>query len=269
MVWIQLIILLAMIGIGSRMKSIGLGVMGMVGMVIFVWVFHMKPAEPPLDVMLIIISLVTTAATLQAAGGLDYLVSIAEKMIRRRPAQVTFIAPLASYFLCLFAGTSHVIYSLLPIIAEVSTKKRIRPERPLSISVIASHLALTGSPMSAATAVLAGLLAYPGAAIDIMKICIPSALIGLAAGAASVWKMGKDLEKDPVFLEKMKDPQFAATIDDPVAPVDRQIKPGAKTAVALFGFAIILVVLIAAFPSLLPRFRAGEANSSVAATRRC
>ena len=113
-----------MILIGSRMKSIGLGVMGMVGMVIFIFVFRMRPAEPPLDVMLIIMAIVTTAATLQAAGGLDYLVGIAEKIIRKRPSQIIFIGPLTAYVLCLFAGTSHVVYSLLPIIAEVSAKKK-------------------------------------------------------------------------------------------------------------------------------------------------
>lgn len=115
MIFIELIILLAMILIGSRMKGIGLGVMGMVGLLIFVLVFHMRPADPPIAVLLIILAIVTTAATLQAAGGLDYLVSIAEKVIRRNPKQIMLIAPFVTYFLCLFAGTSHLVYSLLPI----------------------------------------------------------------------------------------------------------------------------------------------------------
>jgi anaerobic C4-dicarboxylate transporter DcuA len=140
--------------------------------------------------MLIIISIVTTLQ-LQAAGGLDYLVYLAEKIIRRNPKQITFIAPFTVYFLCLFAGTAYIVYSLLPVVSEVSTKTRIRPERPLSISVIASHLALTGSPMSAATAAMAAILAYPGASLTIMTVCIPACLIGVLAGAISVWKMGK------------------------------------------------------------------------------
>ena len=155
MIWLQLAVLLAMILIGSRLKGIGLGLMGILGMFIFVQVFRMRPTAPPGDVMLIIISIVTTAAALQAAGGLDYLVYLAEKIIRKNPKQITFIAPVAVFVLCLFAGTAHIVYSLLPVISEVSTKTRIRPERPLSISVIASHLALTGSPMSAATAAMA------------------------------------------------------------------------------------------------------------------
>ena len=140
-----------MILLGARMKGIGLGVMGMVGMLIFVVVFHLRPGEPPLDVMMIILSIVTTAACMQAAGGLDYLVHLAERLIRRHPSRIVFLGPIVVFFLALFAGTSHVVYSMLPIIYEVSVEKRIRPERPLSISVIASHIALTGSPMAAAT----------------------------------------------------------------------------------------------------------------------
>src|SRR3569833_1435943 len=228
MIIIQLIILLAMILIGTRLKGIGLGVMGMVGLVIFVFGFHMHPTEPPLDVMLIIMAVVTTGAAMQAAGGMDYLVAVAERIIRSNPARVTLYAPVTVFFLCLFAGTSHIVYSVLPIIAEVAAKNRIRPERPMSISVIASHIALTGSPMSACTAGLAGILAYPAAAGDIMKICIPACFIGMVAGAISVWKMGKELHDDPVFLEKLKDHHFAASIDASEAGIKRSVKPGAK-----------------------------------------
>lgn len=194
MFWIEFFMLLVMILIGSRMKGIGLGVMGTVGLLLFILVFHMTPTEPPLDVMIIIMAIVTTAATLQATGGLDYLVSLAEKVIRSNPSKITFVAPFAVYFLCLFTGTSHVVYTLLPIISEVAAKKRIRPERPLSISVIASHLALTGSPMSAATAALVVIVGYSGALIDIMQICIPSCLIGVLMGCFSVYKKGVELE---------------------------------------------------------------------------
>ncbi len=245
------------------MKGIGLGVMGMAGLFIFILFFHMRPSEPPLDVMLIILAIVTTAATLQAAGGLDYLVGIAEKIIRSHPSQIVFIGPVVVYFLALFAGTSHIVYSMLPIIAEVSAKRRIRPERPLSISVVASHMALTGSPMSAATAALAALLAYPGAAADIMKIGIPSCIVGVLAGAVSVLKMGKELDKDPGFIEKMKDPEFAHSIDSIEKTKQRQVKKGAKTAVLIFGVTILLIVLAGAFPSLLPHVAAGKASFSV------
>jgi anaerobic C4-dicarboxylate transporter DcuA len=263
MLWIQFAILLSMILIGSRMKGIGLGVMGVIGMLIFVLVFHLRPTAPPLDVMMIILAIVTTGAALQASGGLDYLVYVAEKIIRSNPSKITFVAPFTAYVLCLFAGTSHIVYSLLPVIAEVATKKRIRPERPLSISVIASHVALTGSPMSACVAAFAVILGYPGAAMEIIKIGLPAGVIGVIAGAFSVWKMGKDLDKDPVFLEKLKDPEFVKSLESISDSNKRAVKPGAKTAVAIFGVAVLIIVLCGAFPSIVPNFGAGEANFSI------
>ncbi|WP_419869014.1 anaerobic C4-dicarboxylate transporter family protein [Chryseobacterium sp. CT-SW4] len=256
MIFVELAILLIMILIGSRLKGIGLGVMGMLGLLIFVFVFHMKPADPPIAVLLIIMAIVTTAATLQAAGGLDYLVSLAEKVIRSNPKRITLIAPFTVYFLCLFAGTSHLVYSLLPIIAEVSIKTKIRPERPLTISVIASHLSLTGSPMSAATATLAGLLAYSSAVTDIMMVCIPASLIGILVGVAAVWKKGKELYDDPEFLEKLKDPEFAKALNTNSETV-KEIQPGAKTAVMIFGLAILLIVFFGAFPGFVPNVGEG------------
>lgn len=267
MFWIEFAILLAMILIGSQMKGIGLGVMGMVGLFIFLFVFKMKPTDPPLDVMLIIMAIVTTAATLQASGGLDYLVQLAEKIIRSNPSNITFIAPFTVYFLCLFAGTAHIVYSLLPIIAEVSAKKRIRPERPLSISVIASHLALTGSPMSAATAALVVVLGYSGALTDIMMICIPACIIGILIGCFSVFKYGTELSEDPVFIEKMKDPEFAKSMEAGGEGMDEEkpLRPGSKTSVLIFGIAIILIIIAGAFPNLVPSFEPGAKTLAVAA----
>src|SRR4051812_11747981 len=265
MIWLQLAVLIVMILIGSRAKGIGLGLMGILGMFIFVQIFRMRPTAPPGDVMLIIISIVTTAAALQAAGGLDYLVYLAEKIIRKNPKQITFIAPFTVFFLCMFAGTAHIVYSLLPVISEVSTKTRIRPERPLSISVIASHLALTGSPMSAATAAMAAVLGFPGASLTIMKVCIPACLIGVLVGAFSVWKMGKDLDKDPEFLEKMKDPEFAKSLDATTDSATTEIKPQAKIAVLIFAIAILMVLHGGAFPQLVPNMAPGTPNFSVSA----
>ncbi|MGL2963961.1 anaerobic C4-dicarboxylate transporter family protein [Flavobacterium sp. RSB2_4_14] len=265
MFWIEFAVLLGMILIGSQMKGIGLGVMGLVGLFLFIFIFKMKPTDPPIDVMLIIMSIVTTAATLQASGGLDYLVSLAEKIIRSNPSNITFIAPFTVYFLCLFAGTAHIVYSLLPIISEVSAKKRIRPERPLSISVIASHLALTGSPMSAATAALVVVLAYQGALVDIMMICIPASIIGLLVGCFSVFKKGVELDKDPIFIEKMKDPVFAKSMEADTENTQVQLKPGAKTSVVIFSIAIVLIVIAGAFPSLVPSFEPGVKTLAIAA----
>ncbi|MGX5818041.1 anaerobic C4-dicarboxylate transporter family protein [Chitinophaga lutea] len=265
MIWLQFAILLGAILIGARMKGIGLGVMGMIALALYLFVFRMRPAEPPIDVMLIILAVVSTAATMQAAGGMDYLVRVAEKILRSKPSMITLMGPLVTFAFTVFAGTAHITYSLLPIISEVATKKRIRPERPLSISVVASHLGITASPISAATAAMLTILTGEVKLANILIVCIPACLVGILLGVASVWKMGKELEKDPVFLEKMKDPQFAADIDTDSAKDQAPLKPGAKASVIIFGVAVLLIVLVGAFPSLLPHFPPGAPNLSVSA----
>lgn len=263
MIWLQFAILLIAILIGARMKGIGLGVMGMAALAVYLFVFRMRPAEPPIDVMLIILAVVSTAATMQAAGGMDYLVRVAERILRSKPSMITLMGPLVTFCFTVFAGTSHITYSLLPIIAEVATKKRIRPERPLSISVVAAHLGITASPISAATAAMITIL--PGALepIQILKVCIPACLVGILCGVVAVWKKGKELEKDPVFLEKMKDPEFAAELDAETKTDEKPLKPGAKISVVIFAIAVLVIVLAGAFKGMLPTFEPGAANLSV------
>ena len=259
MIFLQLAVLLICIFIGARMSGIGLGVMGMIGLLILMFVFGLKPSDPPLEVMLIILSVVTAAAALQAAGGMDYLVSIAAKILRSNPGRITFLGPLVTYLFVLFAGTAHISYSIMPIVAEVATKARIRPERAMSMSVTASHMAITASPVSAATAALLTVLGGSGIQLaDILMICIPSTLIGVIAGILFVLKKGKELDKDPEFLEKMKDPAFAKSMsiekEDSIAP----LIPGAKISVLIFGLAVLAVVALGSFPALLPHFPVGE-----------
>lgn len=263
MIWLQFAILLAAIFIGARIKGIGLGVMGMIALAIYLFIFRMRPAEPPIDVMLIILAVVSTAATMQAAGGMDYMVRVAEKILRSKPSMITLMGPLVTFFFTIFAGTSHITYSLLPIIAEVATKKRIRPERPLSISVIAAHLGITASPISAATAAMITILAGQIEIIHILKICIPASIVGILAGVAVVWKKGKELENDPVFLEKMKDPEFAKELDAERAGNNKPLPKGARTSVIIFGIAVLLIVLAGSFPGMLPHFEPGAASLSV------
>ena len=254
-----------MILIGSRLKGIGIGLMGVVGVFIFVTVFGLTPADPPGDIMLIIISVSTLSATLEAAGGLTYLMKIAEKIIRRHPKRITIIAPVISFLLSLVSGTAHVIYSLLPIIADLSLKHRIRPERPMSASVIACQAALTGSPMSAATSTFAAILAFPEAAINNMMVCIPACFIGSIAAGLVMMRVGKELDDDPVFLEKMKDPEFAAAINQ----VEKETTPDAaqnktaKKAVIIFAITILLIIICGIFPQILPDTVAGNAGFHV------
>ncbi|HEX6226836.1 MAG TPA: anaerobic C4-dicarboxylate transporter [Chryseolinea sp.] len=259
MIFLQLAILLICIFIGARMSGIGLGVMGMIGLLILLFVFDMQPSDPPLEVMLIILSVVTAAAALQAAGGMDYLVNIAGKLLRSRPEQITILGPLVTYFFTLFAGTAHISYSIMPIIAEVAIKKRIRPERALSMSVTAAHMGITASPVSAASAALLTVLAPEGTKLaDILLVCIPSTIIGVIVGVLFVLKRGKELNEDPEFQERMKDPAFAKSMEENVNQSTAVLKPGAISSVAIFGMAVLMVVLLGSFPALLPEFSSRE-----------
>lgn len=259
MVFIQLAVLLICIFIGARMSGIGLGVMGMIGLLILLFVFNMQPADPPLEVMLIILSVVTAAAALQAAGGMDYLVHLAGIILKKHPAQITILGPVVTYFFTLFAGTAHISYSIMPIIAEVAIKERIRPERPLSMSVTAAHMGITASPVSAASAALLTVLAPEGTKLsDILMVCIPSTLIGVLVGVLFVLKKGKELDKDPEFLERMKDPEFAKNLSAGKEDSSAGFKPGAITSVVIFAIAVMAVVLLGSFPELLPNFTGVE-----------
>lgn len=252
---LQLLIILVCIFIGARMSGIGLGVMGMIGLLVLLFVFGMKPSDPPLEVMLIILSVVTAAAALQAAGGMDYLVNLAGKLLRSRPQQITILGPLVTYLFTLFAGTAHISYSIMPIIAEVAIKKKIRPERALSMSVTAAHMGITASPVSAASAALLTVLGPAGIKLaDILLVCIPATLVGVLVGVLFVLKRGKELEADPEFLERMKDPAFAKSMQEQVSGEEVKLKDGAIPSVVIFGIAVLLVVLLGSFPSLLPSF---------------
>jgi len=260
MILIQLAIVLICIFIGARMSGIGLGVMGMIGLLLLIFIFKMQPADPPLEVMLIILSVVTAAAALQAAGGMDWLVMIAGKLLRSHPKQITILGPLVTYFFTLFAGTAHISYSIMPIIAEIAIKKRIRPERALSMSVTAAHMGITASPVSAATAALLTVLSASGIKLgDILKVCIPSTIIGVLVGILFVYKRGKELDVDPEFLERMKDPAFVKNLDQTENQnTSSPLKLGATKSVLIFGLAVLAVVLVGSFPALLPSFAEKE-----------
>ena len=146
---LQLLFVLTAIIIGARLGGIGLGVMGGVGLGILTFVFGLQPTAPPIDVMLMIAAVISAASCMQAAGGLDYMVKLAEKLLRKNPSQVTILSPIVTYLFTFVAGTGHVAYSVLPVIAEVARETKIRPERPMAIAVIASQQAITASPISA------------------------------------------------------------------------------------------------------------------------
>jgi anaerobic C4-dicarboxylate transporter DcuA len=259
MIIIQLAVLLTCIFIGARMSGIGLGVMGMIGLLLFMFIFNLQPADPPLEVMLIILSVVTAAAALQAAGGMDFLVDVAGKILRSNPKQITILGPFITYAFVLFAGTAHISYSIMPIIAEVAIKNRIRPERAMSMSVTAGHMAITASPVSAAAAALLTVLGGAGIKLgNILMITVPATLIGVLVGVLFVWKRGKELSEDPEFLERMKDPAFAAQLEGTGKKEVFTRAPGAIKSVIIFGLAVVAVVVLGSFPQLLPSFGSVE-----------
>lgn len=258
LVLLQLFIVLALIFIGARVGSIGLGIYGMVGVFILVFVFGQKPGNIPIDVMLIIVSVITAAAALQASGGLDYLVGLAAKFLRKHPEQITYYGPLVTWGFCLVAGTAHTSYSLLPIISEIATNSKIRPERPLSVATIAASLGITGSPVSAATAAIISTDLLGGKGIelkDIMLICIPASLIAILVASFIQNRVGKELDADPEYLRRVEEGIINAEEDkNNMEKLITTPNPRAKYSVMAFILGVLLVVLFGSVPSLRPSF---------------
>ena len=258
LVLFQLFIVLALIFIGARVGGIGLGIYGMVGVFILVFIFGMHPGKVPIDVMLIIASVITATAALQAAGGLDYLVGLAAKFLRKHPTHITYYGPLTTWLFCLVAGTAHTSYSLLPIISEIAKNSKIRPERPMTVATIAASLGITGSPMSAATAAVISTDLLGGQGIelkDILLVCIPASLIAILVASFVQNRVGKELEDDPEYQRRVKEglinPEAEAKV---MEQITQKPAPHAKRAVLAFLLGVVLVVIFGSAPSLRPSY---------------
>ena len=258
LVLLQLFIVLALIFIGARVGGIGLGIYGMVGVFILVFIFGMHPGKVPIDVMLIIASVITATAALQAAGGLDYLVGLAANFLRKHPTHITYYGPLTTWLFCLVAGTAHTSYSLLPIISEIAKNSKIRPERPMTVATIAASLGITGSPMSAATAAVISTDLLGGQGIelkDILLVCIPASLIAILVSSFVQNRIGRELEDDPEYQRRVKEglinPEAEA---EAMAQITQKPAPHAKRAVLAFLLGVVLVVIFGSAPSLRPSF---------------
>ena len=255
---LQLLIVLIAIIIGARLGGIGLGVMGGVGLAILVFVFGLQPTAPPIDVMLMIVAVISAASCMQAAGGLDYMVKLAEKVLRKNPSQVTILSPIVTYLFTFIAGTGHVAYSVLPVIAEVARETKIRPERPLGIAVIASQQAITASPISAATVALLGMLAgFDISLFDILKISVPATLIGVLVGAFCSMKVGKELEDDPEYQRRLKEGVIENRLVETASSFDVR---KARISVGIFLLATFLIVLFGSVDALRPVFQSNGKN---------
>ena len=260
MVWVQLLVVLVFLFLGVRLGSAGIGLASGVGLAILVFVFKLEPTSPPIDVMLMILAVVCAAAAMQAAGGLDYLVKLAERLLRSNPKYITFLGPIVTYTFTFFAGTGHVAYSVLPVIAEVARETKIRPERPLSISVIASQFAITGGPISAAMVAMLGLTESMGMTLPkLMLVTAPSTFLACMITAFICNFMGKELEDDPEYQRRVKEglipPVRPKTLEELKA---YKPEPGAIPSVIIFLAAAVLIVVLGAVPSLRPTFASGS-----------
>ena len=262
MFWIELLIVLAIIFIGVRLSGPFLAFAGGIGMLIMTFGLHVRPSDPPVTVILIMIAVICAAGMMQACGGLDYLVKIAEKILRKNPKMVTVLAPIVAYIFTFMCGTGHIIYSLLPVINEISIETGVRPERPISASIISSQQAITACPISAATvSVLAFLAESQYTSVNIftlLLVCVPATLIGTVAAAFSVLKKGKELKDDPEFQRKVAAGEiedFAKkTLEGNKKEEKFQATKEAKVSVTIFLIAMVGIVLLGAVKSLVPVF---------------
>jgi anaerobic C4-dicarboxylate transporter DcuA len=235
---------------GARAGGVGLGLWGAVGLLVLVAGFGIAPAAIPGEVLLIVLTVIMAASAMEVAGGVDFLVRVAERIIRRNPKQVTIVAPLVTYGFTFAAGTGHIVYPLLPVIFEVAHESGIRPERPMAVATIASQQAITASPVSAATAAMIGLLATHGAGlVQILLICIPSTLLAVVIAAFVQLRVGKELKDDPEYQKLIA----SGALQPPGKTTGAKpppLKKGAETSAYIFFVGVIIVVLAGIFPEL-------------------
>lgn len=256
---IQLIVVLICLFYGARKGGIALGLLGGVGLIILVFVFHLAPGKPPVDVMLVIIAVVAASATLQASGGLDVMLQIAERLLRRNPKYVSIVAPFVTCILTILCGTGHVVYTILPIIYDVAIKNNIRPERPMAASTIGSQMGIIASPVSVAVVSLVAMLGdvtlngkHLGF-VDLLAITIPSTLIGILCIGIFSWFRGKDLDKDPEFQAFISIPENKEYVyGDTVTLLNKKLPRSNWVAMWIFLASIVVVALLGAFPELRP-----------------
>ncbi len=244
---LQLLIVLLALYVGSRYGSLALGAISGIGLALLVLCFGLKPGTPPTDVIYIIIAAVTCAGIMQAAGGMDWLIQLAERLLRKHPEHVTFLAPLCTFFLTVLVGTGHVVYTLMPIICDIALKKGIRPERPCGVASIASQVGITCSPIAAAVAsfvVISNENGFDINNLQVIAVTIPASLVGLMVAAACSYHRGLDLDKDPKFQARLADPKMRDYMyGETASMLDREVSPSARLSVYIFLGALGVIVL--------------------------
>ena len=253
---IELAVVLGCIIMGTRSSGVGLGLWGGVGVAILVFGFRLAPGAPPVDAMLIVLSVVVASSVMQVAGGIDWMVSIAAKLIERNPKQITLVAPLVAFLFSVGAGTSNILYPLLPVIQDLSYRNGIRPSRPLSLSVVATGVALACSPVSAAMAAMVTLTSvapHNFELIDIIKVTLPAAVVGIVITSFVVRRLGKDIAVDPEIQARITagDIPAPASVGGGVK-VQVNATSAGRNAAIIFLLGVIAIVVFGLFPELRP-----------------
>lgn len=247
---VQLLIVLAALYVGSRYGSLALGAISGIALAILVFGFGLTPGTAPTDVIYIIVAAITCASVLEAAGGMNWLIQIAEKALRSHPERITFYAPLTTFLLTVLVGTGHVVYTLMPIIADISLKKGIRPERPCAVASVASQVGIACSPIAAAVVAFCTISSANGFDVTIpqvLLVTIPASLCGLFAASLLSSRRGKDLDKDPDYQKRLADPGTREYMfEDTATSLGNQVTSKAKLSVYIFLGAILSIVILAA-----------------------
>jgi anaerobic C4-dicarboxylate transporter DcuA/anaerobic C4-dicarboxylate transporter DcuB len=249
LVAVEGLVVIAFIALGVRSGGIGLGLWGGVGTLVLVFVFGLDPGEPPISAMLIIIAVISAAAAMEAAGGIDYMVLVASRALRARPKALNFAAPYISYLLTILTGTSNTFFSIIPVINEVAYANKIRPERPLASSTVANALGITSSPVAAAMATLLPLVeVYNYNLVDVLLITIPASIIGILPMAFVMSRHGRDLDDDAEYQRRIA----AGEVQPPPAASEIELKPFGKRSVAIFLAAVAAIVVFGLFEDIRP-----------------
>ena len=257
---IQLLVVLICLFYGAKKGGIALGLLGGIGLIVLVFGFNIQPGKPAIDVMLTILAVVVASATLQASGGLDVMLQIAERILRKNPKYVSILAPFVTATLTILCGTGHVVYTMLPIVYDIAIKNGIRPERPMAASSISAQLGIIASPVSVAVVTLTAqlinakspLAGFDGY-LDLLKITIPSTFCGVLAIGIFSWSRGKDLDKDEEFQEKIKDPEFKQYVyGDSVTLLGKKLPGSQWAAMWIFLSAIAIVAVLGYYKDLRP-----------------
>ena len=250
---LQGVVVIGAILLGVRAGGIGLGLWGLVGLAVLVFGFGLPPGEPPTTSMFIILSVITAASTMQAVGGIDYLVEVAKKLLKKKPAYIALIAPIVAFVFTLGAGTGFIYYPLIPVIYAVAYANMVRPERPLAVASTASQFAITASPVSAAMATMVGILDPVGFGItDILIVILPASLVGLVGACFLQMRVGKDLADDEEYQRRVAAGEIAP-IDMSVLE-ERELPPEAKRSTLIFLAGIGVIMVLGMFEQLRPAF---------------